>query len=91
MNKKFFLLFLLAGFTTLNSFSQTIKDKINTQAQDKNLKTNAAKADVFIHEKSIFNSSSTTIDTANITTDNAVKKIKYNKHKFKKKYKKTSK
>lgn len=69
-------------FLSLNSFSQTVNDKINKQAKDPATKENAAKADVYIQKNII-------ADTATLNKNTGLKdepkKVLIKKKKKKKK------
>jgi hypothetical protein len=92
MKKKILTLLFAAGLVSLSASSQTIKQNIDKQAKDKNTMDRSAKADVLIQKKTIYDSSKTKSTSAKVISQTtAVKKIKYNKHKYKKKARSSSK
>ncbi len=92
MKKKIFTLLFAAGLISFSASSQTIKDNIDKAAKDKSNADRAAKADVLIHEKIIFDSAEVKITPVKVVTKTpAVNKVKSKKYKYKKKRKTTSK
>jgi hypothetical protein len=87
------LTFLFAGsLISFNASAQTIKDNIDKTAKDKNTVDRAAKADVLIHKKVIADSNQIQVSPVqSVATKPAVKKVKYKRHKVKKKAKPSSK
>ncbi len=65
MKTNIFLISVAFCLLSLNGYSQTIKDKINKQAEDPATKENAAKADVYVQKNIIY-------DTATINKKEAV-------------------
>lgn len=56
MKNKFFIILLVAGLTSYNSFSQTVKENIDKQHKDPSNKEKAARADVYILPKKVTDS-----------------------------------
>ncbi|MDQ6757582.1 MAG: hypothetical protein M3004_11670 [Bacteroidota bacterium] len=89
MKKKLLLSFFTITLISCSSFAQTIKDNIDKAAKDKNTMDRAAKADVLIQKKII--ADSVAIDgIKKVERVNKVCKVKYNKHKYKRKKKHSS-
>ncbi len=93
MKKKIFTFLFIAGFISFSASSQTIKENIDKAAKDKNNADRAAKADVLIHKRIIYDSTSQTKITPNkvVTKTPEINKIKSKKHKCKKKFSSSSK
>ncbi len=54
MKTKFFTIAFSLSLLSLNSISQTVRDKINKQAKDPATRENAAKADVYVQKNIIY-------------------------------------
>ncbi|HEV8081373.1 MAG TPA: hypothetical protein VGP43_11705 [Chitinophagaceae bacterium] len=91
MKNKFLPLIFAATMLSLSASSQTIKDNIDRTAKDKNTADRAAKADVLIHKKIIYDSVQIRTTPAKVVSKTPVIKSKYKKHKYKKKTKTVSK
>ncbi len=92
MKKKIYTLLALCIMVTISASSQTVKDNIDKLHKDKNTADRAAKADVFIHKKIIYDSTQTkTVSEKVVLNTPAVTKTKYKSYKYKKKKKKVSK
>lgn len=93
MKKKIFTLLFAAGLISFSASSQTIKENIDKAAKDKSNADRAAKADVLIHKKIIYDSTTQTkiTPTKVVTKTPEIHKVKSKKHKYKKKSKASSK
>ncbi len=91
MKKKFFTLLLITSIMILsNAKSQTIQENIEKAAKDKSNVERAAKADVLIHKKVIYDDSTQikiTPPKVVVKSSPAVNKTKYKKRKYKAKTK----
>ena len=91
MKKKILALLISGIMLSISASAQTVKDNIDKAIKDKNAKENSAKADVLIQKKTIADSTTTKITPAKVvsktTAVNSVNKVKYKKHKYKKKRK----
>lgn len=69
---------------SINASSQTIKDNIDKQAKDKANEDRAAKADVLIHKKIIYDSTQIKITPVKVVSKTwPVSKVNYKKYKKK--------
>ena len=92
MKKKIFTLLVSGIMISINASSQTIKENIDKQAKDKANKDRAAKADVLIHKKIIYDSTQIKITPVKVVSKTwPVSKVNYKNHKYKKKTKTSSK
>lgn len=91
MKKKFLTLIIAATMISLSASSQTIKDNIDKTAKDKNTADRAAKADVLIHKKIIYDSVQIKTTPAKVVFKTPATKSKYKKNKYKRKTKIASK
>jgi hypothetical protein len=88
MKNKIFTLLALVIMISISASSQTVKDNIDKLHKDKNTADRAAKADVLIHKKIIYDSTQTNIASSKVVSKKPVAtKTKYKKHKYKKKTK----
>jgi hypothetical protein len=88
MKKKIFTLLTLGIMISVSASSQTIKDNIDKTARDKNTADRAAKADVLIHKKTVYDSTNFKTSSSNATKKKPVlTKTKIRKHKCKTKVK----
>lgn len=87
MKKKIFTLIFSACFISFTASSQTIKENIDKAAKDKSNADRAAKADVLIHKKTIYDSTTQIkiTPTKVVTKTPETDKVKSKKHKYKKK------
>lgn len=73
---------------SISTSAQTIRDNIDKAINDKKAKENSAKADVLIQKKTIADSTTTKNTKAKVGSKTPeVNKVKYKKHKYKKKRK----
>lgn len=91
MKRKIFTLLFAATMITISASSQTIKENVDKLAKDKNTQDRAAKADVLIHKKIISDSTQIKTTPVKAVSKTSAIKIKYSKHKYKKKSKPASK
>ena len=91
MKKKLFTLLFAVTIVTINASSQTVRDNIDKLAKDKSTKDRAAKADVLIQKKTIYDSTQTKTAPAKVISKTPTVKQKYKRSKYKKKTKKDSK
>lgn len=92
MKKKIFTLLIMAAMISISASSQTIKDNIDKLAKDKSTTDKAAKADVLIQQKNIFDSAQIkTTSAKKVSNVNSFVKTKCTAHKHKKKRKVSSK
>ncbi len=92
MKKKIYTLLALCIMITISASSQTVKDNIDKLHKDKNTADRAAKADVLIHKKIIYDSTQTkTVSGKVVSNTSGVTKTKYKSYKYKKKKKNISK
>lgn len=90
MKTKFFTIAFSVCLLSLNSISQTVRDKIEKQAKDPITKENAAKADVYVQKKIIFDTVTLKKKGTVIVKDQhkvLIYKKKKRKSTFKRKYK----
>jgi hypothetical protein len=93
MKKKIFTLLTLGIMISISASSQTVKDNIDKLHKDKNTADRAAKADVLIHKKSVYDSTTikpslATASSSKVATKKIlVTKTKIKKHKYKTKKK----
>jgi len=88
MKKKIFTLLALVIMISISASSQTVKDNIDKLHKDKNTADRAAKADVLMHKKTIYDSTQTSIASSKVVSKKSgVTKTKYKKHNCKKKNK----
>ena len=88
MKNKIFTLLALAIMVTISASSQTVKENIDKLAKDKNTADRAAKADVLIHKKTIYDSTQTKTASGKVVSKTpAGTKTKYKNYKYKKKKK----
>jgi len=91
MKKKIISLLAIAIMVSYSVTSQTVKDNVDKLAKDKNTAERAAKADVLMHKKIIFDSTQNSTTPSSVLSKSTVaKKEKYKKHKHKMKTKKSS-
>ena len=91
MKKKILTLLVVGILVSISASSQTIKDNIDKLAKDKSTKDRAAKADVLIQKKTIYDSTQTKTAPAKVISKTPTVKQKYKRSKYKKKTKKDSK
>ena len=93
MKKRFLTLFIAVIIYSVNASSQTIRDNIDKAAKDKSNAEKAAKADVLIQKKVIYDDLTKIqiTPTKVVTTTSAESKTKYKKNKYKQKKKVSSK
>ena len=91
MKKKIFTLLVAVTMVSFSASSQTIKDNIDKAAKDKSTMDRAAKADVLIHKKTISDSTQTKIAQVKVVSKTPEEKVKYKRHKYKKKAKPSTK
>ncbi len=89
MKKKIYTLLALCIMVSISASSQTVKENIDKLHKDKNTADRAAKADVLMHKKMIYDSTQINSGTPKIKSNSAVvNKVKSCNHKYKKKTKK---
>ena len=92
MKKKIFTMLFAVSLISFGASAQTIQQNIDKAAKDRNNAERAAKADVFIQKRTIYDSTQTQLSTTKVVSKNPeVKKVKYKKHKYKKKNRSSSK
>ena len=92
MKKKIFTLLALGIMISISASSQTVKDNIDKLHKDKNTADRAAKADVLIHKKIIYDSTQTNIASSKVVSKKpGATKTKYKSYKCKKRKKNISK
>lgn len=72
---------------SISASSQTVKDNIDKAHNDKDAKEKSAKADVLILKKTISDSTQIKVPPQKVISKTPVTKVKYKKHKFKRKTK----
>jgi hypothetical protein len=89
MKNKIFTLLALGIMSSISASSQTVKDKIEKLHKDKNTAERAAKADVLMHKKTIYDSTQINSPSSSkvVLKKPVSTKTKYKKHKYKKKSK----
>lgn len=90
MNKKTFTFLITALMISMSASSQTIRDNIEKAINDKDAKERSAKADVIIHKK-IITDSTVRKGAPTKVASKTPSKIKHKKHKYKRKYKTSTK
>ncbi len=93
MKKRIFIFLYAFIMISLSASSQSIKENIDKAAKDKSNAERAAKADVLIQKKIIYDSATQIkiTPTKVVTKTPAVTKAKYKKRKYKRKSKTSSK
>ena len=91
MKKKILSLLFAASMMSMSASSQTIKDNIDKLAKDKSTKDRAAKADVLIQKKTIFDATQIKVTPVKVVSKTPaapiLNKTKFKKHTYKKKRK----
>jgi len=91
MKKKLFTLLFAVTIVTINASSQTVRDNIDKLAKDKSTKDRAAKADVLIQKKTIFDATQIKVTPVKVVSKTPaapiLNKTKFKKHTYKKKRK----
>ena len=87
MKKRIFTLLISGLMISISASSQTVKDNIDKAHNDKDAKEKSAKADVLILKKTISDSTQSKISPVKVVQKTPATKVKYKKHKFKRKTK----
>lgn len=88
MKKKIFTLLFAVSIISISATSQTIKGNIDKAAKDKSNADRAAKADVLIQKKTVYDSALSKTNSVKVVSKTpTVNKVKHKKHKYRRKQK----